>query len=240
MNANIQALEKQFRQTITEIEQKLHSLQQTISAMAQDERAKEKQSQERDIYSGLLFRRLLNGSEDSEGFRKAINSSSMLLLPEITPTLSASQLSLITRAYRGLFVKTGLATIGDLAMQTEYRLLCYRNVGKRSLKLIKLGLEHNGLSLGMSFNPELQDPTLQIPIRDLLKGIHEKLKEEILDCLNQWMPAVEGYTNIGKVSGFLLFTEEQLLTLPGFGPQHLKIIKKRLESVSVSLPKHPY
>ena len=48
-----------------------------------------------------------------------------------------------------------ITTVGQLAMKTESEMLKYRNFGKKSLNEIKDKLQALGLSLGMSFEPDL-------------------------------------------------------------------------------------
>jgi DNA-directed RNA polymerase subunit alpha len=50
-----------------------------------------------------------------------------------------------------------ITTVGQLAMKTEQEMLKYRNFGKKSLNEIKEKLAALGLSLGMSFEPDLLD-----------------------------------------------------------------------------------
>jgi len=48
-----------------------------------------------------------------------------------------------------------ITSVGQLAMKSEQEMLKYRNFGKKSLNEIKDKLLALGLSLGMTFEPEL-------------------------------------------------------------------------------------
>jgi DNA-directed RNA polymerase subunit alpha len=48
-----------------------------------------------------------------------------------------------------------ITTVGQLAMKSEQEMLKYRNFGKKSLNEIKDKLAALGLSLGMTFEPDL-------------------------------------------------------------------------------------
>ncbi|MCS6770404.1 MAG: DNA-directed RNA polymerase subunit alpha [Kiritimatiellae bacterium] len=58
-----------------------------------------------------------------------------------------------------------ITTIGELAQKTEAEMLKYRNFGKKSLNEIKSKLAELGLSLGMTFDPELLKPLPDEPQR---------------------------------------------------------------------------
>jgi DNA-directed RNA polymerase subunit alpha len=68
--------------------------------------------------------------------------------------MSVNEIELSVRAANCLN-NANITTVGQLAMKTEAEMLKYRNFGKKSLNEIKEKLTTLGLSLGMSFLPEL-------------------------------------------------------------------------------------
>src|SRR6476660_5908108 len=70
--------------------------------------------------------------------------------------MSVNEIELSVRAANCLN-NANITTVGQLAMKTEAEMLKYRNFGKKSLNEIKEKLAALGLSLGMSFEPELLD-----------------------------------------------------------------------------------
>src|SRR5689334_1766099 len=68
--------------------------------------------------------------------------------------MSVNEIELSVRAANCLN-NANITTVGQLAMKTESEMLKYRNFGKKSLNEIKEKLAALGLSLGMSFEPEL-------------------------------------------------------------------------------------
>src|SRR5216110_2990787 len=68
--------------------------------------------------------------------------------------MSVNEIELSVRAANCLN-NANITTVGQLAMKTEGEMLKYRNFGKKSLNEIKDKLAALGLSLGMSFEPEL-------------------------------------------------------------------------------------
>jgi DNA-directed RNA polymerase subunit alpha len=70
--------------------------------------------------------------------------------------MSVNEIELSVRAANCLN-NANITTVGQLAMKTESEMLKYRNFGKKSLNEIKEKLQALGLSLGMSFEPELLD-----------------------------------------------------------------------------------
>jgi len=71
--------------------------------------------------------------------------------------MSVNEIELSVRAANCLN-NANITTVGQLAMKTEAEMLKYRNFGKKSLNEIKEKLAALGLSLGMSFEPELLEP----------------------------------------------------------------------------------
>jgi len=71
--------------------------------------------------------------------------------------MSVNEIELSVRAANCLN-NANITTVGQLAMKTEGEMLKYRNFGKKSLNEIKDKLAALGLSLGMSFEPELLEP----------------------------------------------------------------------------------
>src|SRR5881296_1315759 len=71
--------------------------------------------------------------------------------------MSVNEIELSVRAANCLN-NANITTVGQLAMKTEGEMLKYRNFGKKSLIEIKEKLSAMGLSLGMSFEPELLEP----------------------------------------------------------------------------------
>ena len=71
--------------------------------------------------------------------------------------MSVNEIELSVRAANCLN-NANITTVGQLAMKTESEMLKYRNFGKKSLNEIKEKLAALGLSLGMTFEPELLEP----------------------------------------------------------------------------------
>jgi DNA-directed RNA polymerase subunit alpha len=70
--------------------------------------------------------------------------------------MSVNEIELSVRAANCLN-NANITTVGQLAMKSEQEMLKYRNFGKKSLNEIKDKLSALGLSLGMSFEPDLLD-----------------------------------------------------------------------------------
>lgn len=71
--------------------------------------------------------------------------------------MSVNEIELSVRAANCLN-NANITTVGELAQKTEAEMLKYRNFGKKSLNEIKAKLAELGLSLGMTFDPELLKP----------------------------------------------------------------------------------
>jgi DNA-directed RNA polymerase subunit alpha len=71
--------------------------------------------------------------------------------------MSVNEIELSVRAANCLN-NANITTVGELAQKTEAEMLKYRNFGKKSLNEIKAKLEELGLTLGMTFDPELLKP----------------------------------------------------------------------------------
>ena len=72
--------------------------------------------------------------------------------------MSVNEIELSVRAANCLN-NANITTVGELAQKTEADMLKYRNFGKKSLNEIKSKLADLGLSLGMSFEPDLLEHT---------------------------------------------------------------------------------
>jgi len=81
---------------------------------------------------------------EKEGLRKTLN-------------ISVNEIELSVRAANCLN-NANITTVGELAQKTEAEMLKYRNFGKKSLNEIKNKLTELGLSLGMTFDPDLLKP----------------------------------------------------------------------------------
>src|SRR6266705_2660756 len=68
--------------------------------------------------------------------------------------MSVNEIELSVRAANCLN-NANITTVGQLAMKTEQEMLKYRNFGKKSLNEIKDKLQALGLTLGMTFEPDL-------------------------------------------------------------------------------------
>ena len=68
--------------------------------------------------------------------------------------ISVNEIELSVRAANCLN-NANITTVGELAQKTEPEMLKYRNFGKKSLNEIKQKLAELGLTLGMTFDPEL-------------------------------------------------------------------------------------
>jgi DNA-directed RNA polymerase subunit alpha len=71
--------------------------------------------------------------------------------------MSVNEIELSVRAANCLN-NANITTVGELAQKTEAEMLKYRNFGKKSLNEIKQKLSELGLSLGMTFEPEVLRP----------------------------------------------------------------------------------
>lgn len=71
--------------------------------------------------------------------------------------MSVNEIELSVRAANCLN-NANITTVGELAQKTEAEMLKYRNFGKKSLNEIKQKLAELGLTLGMTFDPELLKP----------------------------------------------------------------------------------
>jgi len=71
--------------------------------------------------------------------------------------MSVNEIELSVRAANCLN-NANITTVGQLAMKTESEMLKYRNFGKKSLNEIKDKLHVLGLTLGMTFEPDLLEP----------------------------------------------------------------------------------
>jgi DNA-directed RNA polymerase subunit alpha len=81
--------------------------------------------------------------DDKSKMKKLLNMS----VNEIELELSVRAANCLNNA--------NITTVGQLAMKSEQEMLKYRNFGKKSLNEIKEKLSALGLSLGMTFEPEL-------------------------------------------------------------------------------------
>jgi DNA-directed RNA polymerase subunit alpha len=72
--------------------------------------------------------------------------------------MSVNEIELSVRAANCLN-NANITTVGELGQKTEAEMLKYRNFGKKSLNEIKQKLEELGLSLGMTFEPDLLKPS---------------------------------------------------------------------------------
>jgi len=68
--------------------------------------------------------------------------------------ISVNEIELSVRAANCLN-NANITTVGELAQKTEAEMLKYRNFGKKSLNEIKQKLSELGLTLGMTFDPDL-------------------------------------------------------------------------------------
>ena len=76
--------------------------------------------------------------------------------------MSVNEIELSVRAANCLN-NANLTTVGELAQKTEADMLKYRNFGKKSLNEIKGKLSELGLTLGMSFDPDLLEEPAEDP-----------------------------------------------------------------------------
>lgn len=71
--------------------------------------------------------------------------------------MSVNEIELSVRAANCLN-NANITTVGELAQKSEAEMLKYRNFGKKSLNEIKQKIAELGLSLGMTFDPDLLKP----------------------------------------------------------------------------------
>jgi DNA-directed RNA polymerase subunit alpha len=76
--------------------------------------------------------------------------------------MSVNEIELSVRAANCLN-NANITTVGQLAMKSEQEMLKYRNFGKKSLNEIKDKLTGLGLSLGMTFEPEMLEAPKEEP-----------------------------------------------------------------------------
>jgi DNA-directed RNA polymerase subunit alpha len=76
--------------------------------------------------------------------------------------MSVNEIELSVRAANCLN-NANITTVGQLGMKTEQEMLKYRNFGKKSLNEIKEKLAALGLTLGMSFEPDLLEAPKEEP-----------------------------------------------------------------------------
>lgn len=76
--------------------------------------------------------------------------------------MSVNEIELSVRAANCLN-NANITTVGQLAMKSEQEMLKYRNFGKKSLNEIKDKLQALGLTLGMTFEPELLESGKEEP-----------------------------------------------------------------------------
>ncbi|HYG35358.1 MAG TPA: DNA-directed RNA polymerase subunit alpha [Clostridia bacterium] len=76
--------------------------------------------------------------------------------------MSVNEIELSVRAANCLN-NANITTVGQLAMKSEQEMLKYRNFGKKSLNEIKEKLAALGLSLGMTFEPDLLEAPKEEP-----------------------------------------------------------------------------
>jgi DNA-directed RNA polymerase subunit alpha len=81
--------------------------------------------------------------------------------------MSVNEIELSVRAANCLN-NANITTVGQLAMKTESEMLKYRNFGKKSLNEIKDKLAGLGLTLGMTFEPDL----LEVPKEEPAVAAH--------------------------------------------------------------------
>jgi len=77
--------------------------------------------------------------------------------------MSVNEIELSVRAANCLN-NANITTVGQLAMKSEQEMLKYRNFGKKSLNEIKEKLAALGLTLGMSFEPDLLEQPKEEPL----------------------------------------------------------------------------
>src|SRR5260370_12885222 len=76
--------------------------------------------------------------------------------------MSVNEIELSVRAANCLN-NANITTVGQFAMKTEQAMLKYRNFGKKSLNEINHKLAALGLTLGMSFEPDMLEPPKEKP-----------------------------------------------------------------------------
>ncbi len=77
--------------------------------------------------------------------------------------MSVNEIELSVRAANCLN-NANITTVGQLAMKSEQEMLKYRNFGKKSLNEIKEKLAALGLTLGMTFEPDLLEQPKEEPL----------------------------------------------------------------------------
>ncbi len=160
-----------------------------------------------------------------------------------------SDFELSVRA-RNCLANMEIETLGDLVSRTEQELLEFKNFGETSLNEIKRMLANKGLRLGM----RREDGTFVIP-EDFNAGQSVDLEAELawlgeltdeqrealelqISTLNlsvRCHRALVERLNLQRVGDILLYSEEDLLSMPNFGITSLNELKHKLEEFGLRL-----
>lgn len=167
--------------------------------------------------------------------------------PKIDPILMSpiGDLNLSERAAKSLRANH-IYDIGELVQCTELTLLCFRNLGKTSLKEIKHALTTRGLSLGMSLDNRVPSNSQKDQSSNLASWVQNtdinasdinsillypienlELTARSRNCLRA--------KNVRYIGELAQLTEVELLRLPNLGKTSLEEIKDILGEKGLSL-----
>lgn len=160
-----------------------------------------------------------------------------------------SDFELSVRA-RNCLANMNIRTLGDLVSHSEVDLMGFKNFGETSLNEIKRLLANRGLRLGMrredgSFViPEDFNAGRTVDLESELAWLGE-LSEEQREALELQISGLNlsvrchrvlvERLNLQRVGDILLYTEEDLLSMPNFGITSLNELKEKLEEYGLRL-----
>lgn len=151
---------------------------------------------------------------------------------------------------RNCLASMNIRTLGDLVSHSELELMGFKNFGETSLNEIKRLLANRGLKLGMrrddgSFMiPEGFNAGRTVNIESELAWLGE-LTEEQKEALELQISSLNlsvrchrvlvERLNLQRVGDVLLYTEEDLLSMPNFGITSLNELKQKLSEYGLRL-----
>lgn len=160
-----------------------------------------------------------------------------------------SDFELSVRA-RNCLANMNIRTLGDLVSHGEQELMGFKNFGETSLNEIKRLLANRGLRLGMRRDdgsfviPEDFNAGRTVDLESELAWLGE-LSDEQREALELQISGLNlsvrchrvlvERLNLQRVGDILLYTEEDLLSMPNFGITSLNELKQKLEEYGLRL-----
>ncbi len=151
---------------------------------------------------------------------------------------------------RNCLASMNIRTLGDLVSHTEVELMDFKNFGETSLNEIKRLLANRGLKLGMRRDdgsfviPDDFNAGRTVNIQSELAWLGE-LTEEQKEALELQISSLNlsvrchrvlvERLNLQRVGDVLLYTEEDLLSMPNFGITSLNELKQKLTEYGLRL-----